>query len=88
MAARLLSITEQIACVEAIPARAIAAWLPECIQLRPVDPFLVEFYPKFQLSHRFKSLHMRSSFVIKYAYPMLIYPSEIIEMPKTSHICH
>ena len=53
------------------------------VQLRPVVPLLVELYPTFQLSHRFKSLHMSGSFVLEYFYPLLIYPFEMIEMPKT-----
>ena len=34
----------------------------------------------------FKSLHIRGSFVVEYVYPLLIYPSVIIEIPKKSQI--
>ena len=56
------------------------------VQLRPVVPLLVEFYPKFRLSVRFKFLHIWDSFVVKYIYPLFIYPTDFIEMLKTSQI--
>ena len=58
------------------------------VQLRSVVPLLVEFYPKFRLSLKFKSLYIRGSFVVKYIYPSFNHPAEFIEMPKTSQICH
>ena len=56
-------------------------------QMHPVVPLLVEFYPKFWLSLRFKFLQIRGSFTVKYVYPSLYHPSEFTEMPKTSKIC-
>ena len=39
------------------------------------------------LGIRFKSLHIRGSFVVQFVYPLLIHPSEFIEIPNKSHIC-
>ena len=57
------------------------------VQLRPVVLLLIEFYPEFLLSLRFKPIHVRVSFVVKYVHPLLNCPSDVIAMTKTSQLC-
>ena len=45
--------------------------LKSIAQLPPVVPLLVEFYPKFRLALRSKSVHIGGSSVIKYVYPLM-----------------
>ena len=54
------------------------------VQLRPVVLSLVEFYPKFRMRLRIKSLATIGSFVDKYLNLLLIYPYDLIPRPETS----
>ena len=57
-------------------------------QWHPVVMLLVEFYSKFLVSFRIKSQTLRYSFVAKYHYLPLIYPSEVIQRPEASQLRH
>ena len=57
------------------------------VQLRPVVLLLVEFYPKFRMRFRIKSLAAIGSFVDKYLNLSLIYPYDLIQRPETSQLC-
>ena len=54
------------------------------VQLRPVAPLPVDFKPKISFDLRFKFLHVRSSFAVKYVYPLLVHPYDGIAMLKSS----
>ena len=54
--------------------------------MRPVDPLLVDFLPKFLTSLLFKSLKIRGSFADKYGYSSLINHFDVIAIAKTSQL--
>ena len=52
------------------------------VQLSLVVLFLVEFQPKFHMSFRAQSLHLRNSYLIDYVCHLIIYPSVFIPKPE------